>query len=111
MENMKSLADQLREQLVKPQDKNEVTAKPDKKVKLKAKMPEIMAAIVAYDNSLNKSMVHVRFDEKTVRTMNQFKLATGIDVTKLVSFAVKQLLENHPEIKQMIKQFLQNSEL
>ena len=111
MENMKSLADQLREQLGKKDKQKEVSEKADKKPKQKTVVPEIMAAIIAYDNSLNKSMVHVRFEEKTVRTMNQFKMATDTDVTKLVSFAVKYLLETHPELKTLIKQFLQNSEL
>jgi hypothetical protein len=111
MENMKSLADQIREQLVKPAaDRKKVT---DKKpvVKPKETVPEILTAILAYDNCQNKSMVHVRFDEKTVRTMNQFKMAANVDVTRLVAFAVKQLLDTHPEIKTIIKQFIQNTEL
>jgi hypothetical protein len=56
-------------------------------------------------------MVHVRFDEKTVRTMNQFKMATRVDVSKLVAFAVKHLLETQPEIKTIIKHFIQNNDL
>ncbi|MES2108750.1 MAG: hypothetical protein V4577_08390 [Bacteroidota bacterium] len=113
MENMKSLADQIREQLVKPTaDSKKVTdKKPVVKPKLKETVPEILTAIQAYDNSENKNMVHVRFDEKTVRIMNQFKMATGVDVTRLVAFAVKQLLDTHPEIKTIIKQFIQNTEL
>jgi arginine utilization protein RocB len=120
MENMKSLADQLREQLVKPKinrDKKEQPAKtdkpekPERKVKQKELESAIMVAILNYDNSLNKSMVHVRFDEKTVRTMNQFKMATQVDVTKLVAFAVSHLFETCPELKIIIKQFIQNTEL
>jgi ribosomal protein L21E len=107
MENMKSLADQLREQLVKPTDKQV------RKIKKAEKKFEaaILDAILAFDTSLNKSMVHVRFDEKTVRTMNQFKMATSIDVSKLVAFAVKHLLETQPEIKSIIKHFIQNNDL
>jgi len=52
--------------------------------------------------------VHVRFDEKTVQTLNHFKMATGIDVTKLVAFSVQELFERHPELKSIIKQFIQN---
>ncbi|MFC0513141.1 hypothetical protein ACFFGT_02980 [Mucilaginibacter angelicae] len=114
MENMKSLADQLREQLVKPAVREEKVSaeKPGKKVKSKAKEEAaIITAILAYDTSGNKSMVHARFDEKTVRTMNQFKMATGIDVTRLVSFAVKHLFDTCPELKTTIKQFIQNTEL
>jgi hypothetical protein len=120
MENMKSLADQLREELVKPkvkQEKKEIQAggekavKPEKKKKQKELAPAIMEAILNYDNSINKNMVHVRFDEKTVRTMNQFKMATQVDVTKLVAFAVKYLFDTCPELKLIIKQFIQNTEL
>ena len=117
---MKSLADQLREELVKPKVKqykkalqpgDERAPKPDKKIKPKESVPAILEAVLNYDNSMNKNMVHVRFDEKTVRTMNQFKMATQVDVTKLVAFAVKHLFETCPELKLIIKQFIQNTEL
>jgi predicted GTPase len=120
MENMKSLADQLREQLVKPSNKNGKqgnlenhgrTGKNEIKVKAKQAESALLVAILAYDTTLNKSMVHARFDEKTVRLMNQFKMATDVDVSRLVSFAVKQLFETYPELKTIIKQFIQNTEL
>jgi len=107
MENMKSLADQLREQLVKPTDKQ---AKKIRKAEKKLESA-ILETILAYDNSDNKSMVHTRFDKQTVRLMNQFKLATDVDVTKLVAFAVKHLFETYPELKIIIKQFFQNEDL
>lgn len=114
MENMKSLADQLREQLVKPavNEQKASAEKPSKKLKPKEKEEAaIITAILAYDTAGNKSMVHARFDAKTVRTMNQLKMATGIDVTRLVSFAVKHLFDTCPELKTTIKQFIQNTEL
>jgi hypothetical protein len=43
--------------------------------------------------------------------MNQFKMATGVDVTKLVAFSVQQLFERHPELKSIIKQYIQQLEL
>lgn len=107
MENMKSLADQLREELGKPAGKQ---AKKIKKAEKKLESA-ILAAIQAYDNSANKSMVHARFDQQTVRLMNQFKLATDVDVTKLVAFAVKHFFETYPELKIIIKQFFQNEDL
>lgn len=107
MEKMKSLADQLREQLVKPNGQS------TKKLKKEEKKIEsaILDRINAYDNSENKSMVHARFDPQTVRLMNHFKMATNVDVTKLVAFAVKQLFDTYPELKTIIKQFIQNTEL
>jgi hypothetical protein len=111
MENMKSLADQLREELIKPNNKNNKTGHTEKKAKEGWKEPAILAAIIAYDNSQNKTMGHIRFDEKTMNLMNRFKMATGVDVTKLVAFSVKHLFETHPELKMIIKQFIQNTEL
>jgi len=120
MENMKTLADQIREELVKPAAKKPLPSAPkisgavklkDKQVKPTDQPPEILTALNEFDTSQHKSMVHVRFDEKTVRTLNQFKMATGVDVTRLVSFAINELLENRPEIKSIIKQFIQNSDL
>jgi len=111
MGNMKSLADQLREELGRPGAKTEKAVKSEKKAKLKEVNYPILEAIKNFDSSLHKSMVHVRFDDKTVRTMNQFKMATGVDVTRLVAFAVAKLLETTPDIKTIIKQFIQNQEL
>jgi hypothetical protein len=123
MEKMKTLADQLREEMVKPADKA-LTAKPESSrgkkskpdarapgSKPKKEVPVILEAITAYDTTANRSMVHARFDEKTVRLMNQFKMATDIDVTRLVAFSVKHLFETYPELKLTIKQFIQNNDL
>ena len=109
MENMKSLADQLRQELGKSGGKD--GKKKTEKAAAKKIQSVILDAIIAYDNSGNKSMVHARFDEKTVRLMNQFKMATDIDVTKLVAFAVKHLFETYPDLKTIIKQFIQNTEI
>jgi hypothetical protein len=70
-----------------------------------------MKKLLAYDNSGHKNMVHVRFDQQTVKTLNHFKMATGIDTTKLVAFSVQQLFAEHPELKSIIKQFIQNVSL
>jgi hypothetical protein len=65
----------------------------------------------AYDNSNHKSLVHVRFDTQTVDLMNKFKMAAGVDITKFVAFAVKYFFETNPELKTVIKQFIQNTKL
>jgi hypothetical protein len=71
----------------------------------------LLKSLWAYDNSDHKNLVHVRFDKQTVDLMIKFKLATGVDMTKLVAFAVSQLFKTHPELKQIIKQYLQNTKL
>lgn len=120
MEKMKSLADQLREQMVKPADKA-VEAKPSKKARENRNDPkpkinkviesDILKALNEYDNSDHKNMVHFRFSKSTVDFLNQFKIATGIDATRFVAFSVRHLIETHPELKTIIKQFIQNTAL
>jgi hypothetical protein len=119
MEKMKTLADQLREQMGKPADKllngahvlEEKLPKTSRKKSEKIIEADILRALIEYDNSANKSMVHARFDKQTVDIMNKFKMATGIDVTKFVTFAVRHFLETYPELKTIIKQFIQNTDL
>jgi hypothetical protein len=119
MEKMKSLADQLREKLVKPGEKPPAepaaeTVNPSKKTKQKSEKAiesDLLKALYAYDNSQNKRMVHVRFEKSTVDVLNRFKMATGVDVTKIVAFSVKHLFDTYPELKNVIKQFIQNTEL
>ena len=117
MSEIKNLVDQMRSKIKESElpgtaDK----AKKDKTVPLKEvspkshappEVPDILQAIRDYDNTNHKSLVHARFDSKTLQTMNQLKLAAGIDVTRLVAFAVDHLLQLHPELKTIIKQFFQ----
>ena len=104
MSEIKSLADQLRSKInQQPTPKREKKKPPD--------TPAILEAIRAYDNRDHKSLMHIRFDAQTIQTMNQFKMATGVDVTKLVAFAVQQLFEKNPELKTIIKQYIQQLEL
>ncbi|MEO6850759.1 MAG: hypothetical protein ABI166_09010 [Mucilaginibacter sp.] len=71
----------------------------------------VVRSLYAYDNSDHSKMVHVRFDTQTVDLLNKFKMATGTDITKLVAFAVKYLFESNPELKNIIKLYLQNTKL
>jgi trans-2-enoyl-CoA reductase len=119
MEKMKSLADQLREKIVKPGEKSKpdqsapITQNIQKPVKKKSNPlnASILQALTDYDNSDHKTMVHFRFDKQTVDFLNQFKIATGVDATKFVAFTVRQFIDAHPELKTIIKQFIQNSYL
>jgi hypothetical protein len=112
MSEIKSLADQLRNSINKP-----VTAAADppaaekKKEKKIVNAPPIIEALRAYDLSDHKNMVHVRFETQTAQTLHHLKMATGIEVNKVVAYAVKQLLNQHPELKSIIKQHLQKLEL
>lgn len=118
MEKMKSLADQIREEMGKPAakaaqvpPKARATAARKVKNEVAVKLPGNIQAIADYDNALHKNMVHVRFDKKTVDTLTKFKMATGTDITKFVAFSVQHVLDTHPEIKSTIKHYIQNTDL
>ncbi len=68
---------------------------------------EILDRIKSYDNSDHDKLVHVRLDEHTLLILNQLKLATGVEIQKMVAFSISELLRLHPELKTIIKQFLQ----
>ncbi|MFD2146280.1 hypothetical protein [Mucilaginibacter antarcticus] len=118
MEKMKSLADQLREQMVKPGEKlvRDTILTTDRSKTPKSKVNKvadstILQALIDYDNSDHKTLAHFRCDKQTVEFMNKFKLATGVDVTKFVAFSVRHFIEAYPELKIIIKQYMQNSNL
>jgi hypothetical protein len=71
----------------------------------------VLRSLFAYDNSNHHSMVHFRFDQQTVDLLNKFKMATGVDNTKFAVFAVKYLFETNPELKTIIKKYIQNTQL
>jgi hypothetical protein len=68
---------------------------------------EILDRIKGFDPSGNKSMVHVRLDEHTTLLLNQLKLATGVEIQKMVAFAISEMIRQHPELRTIVKQFLQ----
>jgi hypothetical protein len=103
MSEIKSLADQLRTNINRQESPKEKHRPPQE--------PTILERIRKYDNRDHKSLMHIRFDAGTIKMLNQFKMATGIDVTRLVAFSVHHLLEQHPELKSIIKQFIQQLEL
>jgi len=117
MSEIKNLVDQMRSKIKEsgqPGERNKT--KKEKALAVKEvspkshappDVPDILQAIRDYDNTNHKTLVHARFDSKTLQTMNQLKLAAGIDVTRLVAFAVDHLLQLHPELKTIIKQFFQ----
>jgi hypothetical protein len=69
---------------------------------------EILDRIKGYDNSAHKSMVHVRLDDHTVLLLNQLKLSTGVEMQRIIAFAVSELILQHPELRTIVKQFLQH---
>ena len=111
MTEIKSLADKLRSSIAEPIEKVEAVPVP-KKIKPKAEVvPDILQQILDYDTSGHKTMVHARFDAKTAQMLNHFKMATGVENTRIAAFAVTYLFNQHPELKTLIKNYIQNLDI
>ncbi len=110
MNEIKTLADQLRNRMAKPDTPQRTTA-PKKKAAKPSEIPQIIELLRGFDINGNKSLVHARFDRQTAQMLHHFKMATGIEVTRLMCYAVKQLFDKHPEIKTIIKDHLEKLEL
>ena len=105
MSEIKTLADQLRRKMGKPDPPaNEKKTKP-------AEVVQILELLRAFDIAGNKSLVHARFDGQTAQMLHHFKMATGIEVTRLICYSVKMLFDQHPELKTVIKEHLEKFEL
>jgi|GEM_PF-2629973 len=108
MSELKSLADQLRNKIAN----KEAPIKPEPQKKKKPEEPAaILEALRTYDLADHDSMIHVRFENPTATLLHHLKRATGIEVNKVVGYAVRQFLEQHPELKTIVKQYLQQIEL
>ncbi|AYL95316.1 hypothetical protein [Mucilaginibacter celer] len=69
----------------------------------------ILRALYRYDNSKHRNLVHVRVDKLTVERLNKFKLATKVDMSKLIAFAVDHLFETQPVLITVIRNYMQNT--
>lgn len=119
-----SIADELRKSMAVPLNKVKKqmavkgitdSAKKDRqKVSVKpgtAPAQEILTLIRNFDCSQNTHMLHPRLDIRTVKMLNSLKLASGIEMNRLIAFSVHFLLQQRPEIRNYVKQSLENFEL
>jgi hypothetical protein len=109
MSEIKSLADQLRGKIAGKDAQPPLAKKPEKKQPVL--QPPVLDELRAYDLANHDSMIHVRFENPTAQVLHHFKRATGIEVNKVVGYAVKQFLEQNPELKAIVKQYLQKLEI
>lgn len=68
---------------------------------------EILDRIKAYDKTGDKRVVHVRVDDATLLLLNYLKIATGVEIQRIVAFSIIELIRQHPELRIIVKQFLQ----
>jgi hypothetical protein len=109
MSEIKTLADQLRSRMAKPQAEEKPS--PKKKTGKLPETPKILDDLRAMDISANKTLMHARFDPQTAQLLHHLKTATGIEVTRVLFYAVTQLLERHPEIKAVVREHLEQFSL
>lgn len=125
MNEIKTLADQLREQIrsgegesILPEKKDGLVetimlAKP--KRPLKAVINDTRAAVFFAGleafrlNGTEKSLI--RLDSKTMNLLKRIKLAKGIDMNKFIVYSLHQYLDQHLWIAAHIQETLKNSEL
>jgi hypothetical protein len=111
MNEIKTLADQLRSKMAKP-DTPEKSAKPVKKKDARPPdIPQILDRLRELDVSSNKTLIHARVDEQTAQMIHHLKIATGVEVTRLICFSIRHLFEQYPELKTIIKNHLEKFEL
>lgn len=109
MSEIQSLADQLRSRMAKSGVPQKPT--PKKKTGRLPQTPKILELLRDIDIADNKTLMHARFDAQTAQLLHHLKTATGIEVTRVLFYAVKQLLEQHPEIKTVVKEHLEQFSL
>lgn len=120
---MKSLADELRKSIgtgeVIPSNKDPVIVAKEKKpdaAKNEAaaakgrKALDIISRIRDFDCSDQKHLLHPRIDARTVALLGRLKLASGLEMNRVIAFSIVYLFERHPEIKSFIKESLENFE-
>jgi predicted HicB family RNase H-like nuclease len=124
MNEIKSLADQLREQL--RTGENPKPASPKQKdsqgtgTKRTKKAPEpsvdpqkaeaFFRAIEEFRiETSEKSMIRV--DLRTMNLLKHMKLANGVDMNRFIVYALHQYLGQHPWLPKHIQEILKNSEL
>jgi len=120
---MKTLADELRKSIgtgevipsnkdpvVGAKQKNRDAAKADSVSVKGKKVLDIISRIREFDCSDQKHLLHPRIDGRTVALLGRLKLASGLDMNRVIAFSIVYLFENHPEIKVFIKESLENFE-
>ncbi len=123
MNEIKSLADQLREKLRtgetesdRPTAKEKAEPalpteprKPPKRSVNDRKVAEFFKAIDAFKlEGAEKSLIRV--DSRTMNLLKRIKLAKGVDMNRFIVYALHQYIGQHPWLPKHIQETLKNSE-
>lgn len=119
MTGIKSLADELREQIRSQDTENVVTPKENLPEKTKnpsslkaidKEITSLFTALDAYELCGSDKML-IRLDTRTTNLLKQLKLAKGIDMNKFIAYSLQIFLEQHPWLSSYIKETLKNTDL
>ncbi|MGF7028564.1 hypothetical protein [Sphingobacterium sp. HSC-15S19] len=122
MNDIKSLADRLRDQLrtgdadPKSQAKQKKERPTDSKREKKYPLSNQENATTFFNEMLNfqvelteKSLIRV--DKKTLNLLKRIKLTQGVDMNRFIIYALHQYLSQHPWLSDYINETLKNTEL
>ncbi len=125
MDNIRSLADQIRHELKgkentgKPIENNTQEGSERSKGKSSKKpkatshdklAAEFFAAIEAFKPEYTeKSMI--RLDARTVALLKRIKLAKNIDMNRFIVYSLHRYIEQHPWLAEHIQETIKNTEL
>ncbi|WP_104382186.1 hypothetical protein [Sphingobacterium sp. HMA12] len=122
MNDIKSLADRLRDQLrtgdadPKSQAKSKKEPPTDSKREKKDPLPNQENATAFFNEMLNfqvelteKSLIRV--DKKTLNLLKRIKLTQGVDMNRFIIYALHQYLSQNPWLSDYINETLKNTEL
>ena len=120
MNQIKSLADELRETIKKDgqgrQDVKELSKakKPSSEKKVKTstnvELKLLFDKILAFELA-GKEKLLIRLDDRTVFLLKQLKIAKAIDMNKLIAYSLQDFLSRHPELILYIKENIKTIEL
>lgn len=119
MSEIKSLADKLKHKLSQEKQAAEFSI-PQPREPESIPIKEIPKAeekrITQFISSLEKfkmdgqEKILIRIDKRTMLTLRRLKLATGIDMTRLIVFALSQFLKSHHWLNDFIAYTLKKNE-
>ena len=121
MNQIKSLADELRETIKKdshagqdnpaeisPVRKNMVSR--SGKRPADASLETLFESILAFELTGREKLL-IRLDDRTVFLLKQLKVAKAIDMNKLIAYSLQHFLRQYPELIQYIKENIKTIEL
>lgn len=121
MNQIKTLADELRETIKK--DENSKSASQPKILSTTRQKPlakkanrieqsveKLFENMLSYELT-GKEKLLIRLDDRTVFLLKQLKIAKSIDMNKLIAYSLQYFLHQHPELIQYIKENIKTIEL